>query len=169
MTTYAIATLHFPASTALATTVIGSITMFAGALAGGWLSDRWGRRGVMLWPRLLLTVVTWPLFLLLDAHPSAATLYATSIALNGLTALSGAASLVAIPELLPRAVRATGLSIAYAIGVSVFGGSTQFVITWLLGVTGDPSSPAWYVTAASLVTTVAILAVPESRGREIRS
>jgi MFS family permease len=169
MTTYAIATLHFPASTALATTVIGSVTMFAGALAGGWLSDRCGRRGVMLWPRLLLTLVTWPLFLLLDAHPSAATLYATSIALNGLTALSGAASLVAIPELLPRSIRATGLSIAYAIGVSVFGGSTQFVITWLLGVTGDPSSPAWYVTAASLVTTVAILAVPESRGREIRS
>jgi hypothetical protein len=83
--------------------------------------------------------------------------------------MSGAASLVAIPELLPRSIRATGLSIAYAIGVSVFGGSTQFIITWLLGVTGDPSSPAWYVTAASLVTTVAILAVPESRGREIEN
>jgi len=167
MTTYAIATLHFPASTALATTVIGGAAMFVGALGGGWLADRYGRWGVMMWPRLVLTLLTWPLFLLLDAYPGAVTLYATSIALSGLTALSGAASFVVIPELLPRAIRATVLSIAYAIGVSLFGGSTQFVITWLLHVTDNPVSPAWYVTATSLVTLIAIWFVPESRGREL--
>ena len=42
------------------------------------------------------------------------------------TAVSAAASLVAIPELLPCGIRATGLSNAYAIGVAVFGGTTQF-------------------------------------------
>jgi hypothetical protein len=111
--------------------------------------------------------VTWPLFLLIDLWPGVTTLYATTIALTGLTAVSATASLVAIPELLPRTIRATGLAIAYAVGVSLFGGSTQFVITWLLGATGNPSSPAWYITATSLISLLAMLAVPESRGRQL--
>lgn len=168
MTTYAINTLHFPASTALAATVIGGVSTFLFALIGGWLADRHGRRLVMLLPRLLLTIVTWPLFLMIDLWPGVATLYATTIALTGLTAVSATASLVAIPELLPRTIRTTGLAIAYAVGVALFGGSTQFVITWLLGVTGNPSSPAWYVTATSLISLLAMLAIPESRGRQLK-
>ena len=167
MTTYAIATLHLPASTALAATVIGGVSTFLFALIGGWLADRHGRRAVMLLPRLALTIVTWPLFLLIGLWPGPITLYATTIALTGLTAISATACFVAIPELLPRTIRATGLAIAYAVGVSVFGGSTQFVITWLLGATGNPSSPAWYVTATSLISLLAMLAVPESRGRQL--
>jgi hypothetical protein len=51
--------------------------------------------------------------------------------------------------------------------VSLFGGSTQFVVTWLLKVTGDPTSPAWYVTVTSVVTLAAMWAMPESRDRNI--
>lgn len=167
MTTYGIMTLHFAPSTAFAATVIGGVATFALSLVGGWLADRYGRRTVMILPRLVLTVATWPLFLLLDAHPSPFMLYATTAAMTGLTALSGVASFVAIPELLPRSIRATGVAVGYAIGVSVFGGSTQFVITWLLGATGNPTSPAWYVTATSLISLAAMLAVPESRGRRL--
>jgi hypothetical protein len=87
--------------------------------------------------------------------------------LTVLTAIGSTASLVAIPELLPRSIRATGLSIAYAVGVSLFGGSTQFVITWLLKVTGDATSPAWYVTITSIITLVAMWLTPESRDRDI--
>src|SRR4051812_19895099 len=60
MTTYAIAALKLPQTTALTATVVGGVALFVGALAGGWLADRYGRRGVMLWPRLLLTLTTWP-------------------------------------------------------------------------------------------------------------
>jgi len=74
---------------------------------------------------------------------------------------------VAIPELLPRPVRASGLSIAYALGVSIFGGTTLFVITYLIGATGDPTSPAWYVTLTSIVTAVAMWAIPETRRRAL--
>ena len=169
MTTYAIATLKLPPATALTATVVGGVALFAGALAGGWLADRYGRRGVMLWPRLLLTLTTWPLFLLLARQPSASTLYLVTIVLTVLTAVSSAASLIVIPELLPRSIRATGLSIAYAVGVSLFGGSTQFIITWLLKVTGDPTSPAWYVTITSVVTLAAMWVMPESRDRNIES
>jgi MFS family permease len=167
MTTYAIATLHLPPATALTATVVGGVALFVGALAGGWLADRYGRRGTMLWPRLLLTLTTWPLFVLLAHQPSAGTLYLATAVLTVLTAIGSTASLVVIPELLPRSIRATGLSIAYAVGVSLFGGSTQFVITWLLKVTDDPTSPAWYVTATSVITLAAMWVMPESRDRDI--
>ncbi|MBN9486292.1 MAG: MFS transporter [Alphaproteobacteria bacterium] len=168
MTTYAIATLRFPPSTALAATVIAGISTFLFALLGGWLADRYGRRMVMILPRLLLTVVTLPLFLMIGQWPGVTTLYATTIALSGLTAISATAALVAIPELLPRSIRTTGLAIAYAVGVALFGGSTQFIITWLLKVTNNnPSAPAWYITAASLISLIAMFAVPESRDRKL--
>jgi MFS family permease len=167
MTTYAISTLHLPSSTALTATVVGGVALFVGALTGGWLADRYGRRATMLWPRLLLTLTAWPLFLLLARQPSAGTLYLATTVLTVLTAIGSAASLVVIPELLPKAIRATGLSIAYAIGVSLFGGSTQFIITWLLKVTDDPTSPAWYVTLTGIITLAAMWVMPETRGRNI--
>ena len=77
-------------------------------------------------------------------------------------------SLVAIPELLPRGIRATGLSIAYAIGVALFGGTTQFIVTWLIGATGNAAAPAWYVAGTSLITAIAMMALPESRHRALQ-
>jgi MFS family permease len=163
MTTYAIATLHLPPSTALAATVVGGLATTVFALLGGWLGDLYGRRAVMLAPRVLTAVVTVPSFLLLNAFPNVVTLYVATVALTALTAMSGAATLTAIPELLPASVRAGGFAIAYAVGASLFGGTTQLVITWLMGVTGDPNTPAWYVTVTTLVSIAAILALPLPR------
>jgi MFS family permease len=167
LTTYAITTLHFSASVSLSATLVAGCSTFVFSLLGGWLADRHGRRIVMIAPRILLALLVWPAFLLLAAHPEPLTLYVVAVTLTALTALSSTASLVAIPELLPAAVRATGLGIVYAVGVSLFGGTTQFVITWLLGVTNDPVSPAWYVVATSLITLGAMFAMPESRYREL--
>jgi len=105
--------------------------------------------------------------MLLAAHPGIGMLLAVSSVLSALTAISGAASMTAIPELLPASFRATGLAIAYSIGVSLFGGSTQFIITWLIGATGNPAAPAWYMAAASVVSALAMLALPESRDRQL--
>ncbi len=167
LTTYAITTLHFSASISLSATLVAGCSTFVFSLLGGWLADRFGRRMVMIVPRILLTVLVWPAFLLLAWHPEALTLYVAAITLTALTAVSSTASLVAIPELLPASIRATGLGVTYAIGVSLFGGTTQFVITWLLGVTQNPVSPAWYVVITSLITLAAMLAMPESRHREL--
>ncbi|MGY2046723.1 MFS transporter [Methylobacterium sp. JK268] len=167
MTTYAIATLHFPDSTALAATVVVGLSITAGALIGGWLADRWRRRPVMLIPRVALAVLIVPLFLWISAIPTPATLFLATAVFTTLNAISSAAAFVVIPELLPRSVRATGLAVSYALGVSLFGGTTQVVITWLIGRTGSPVAPAWYVTATSLVTAAAMAALPESRDRAL--
>lgn len=169
MTTYAITTLKMSPVLAMGATVVGGLSTLVFSLVGGWACDRFGRRPTMFWPRVAAAVLTVPAFLLLIAQPSAGMLFTVSGFLAALTAVSGAASLVAIPELLPRGIRATGMSIAYAVGVSLFGGTTQFVITWLIGVTGNPAAPAWYVAGASVVTALAMLAMPESRGRELEN
>jgi MFS family permease len=167
MTTYAIATLKFPPLIAMGATVMVGLATLAFSLLGGWLCDRYGRKPVMLWPRIATAVLTVPAFGLLVSHPTQAILLVVTTFLAALTAVSAAASLVAIPELLPRGIRATGLSIAYAVGVALFGGTTQFIVTWLLGATGNPAAPAWYVAGTSVITAIAMMALPESRGRAL--
>lgn len=167
MTTYAITTLKMSPVLAMGATVVGGLSTLVFSLLGGWMCDRFGRKPTMFWPRVAAAVLTVPAFMLLVAQPSATTLFAVSGFLAALTAVSGAASLVAIPELLPRGIRATGMSIAYAVGVALFGGTTQFIITWLIGVTGNPAAPAWYVAGASVITALAMLALPESRDRAL--
>jgi MFS family permease len=167
MSTYAITTLNLPPTVSLAATLIGGATTFACALLGGWLGDRYGRKALVLWPRVALAIAIWPLFLMMSSAPSATTLWMATVVNAGLTALSAGISLVILPELLPKRARATGFAVSYAVGVSIFGGSTQLVVAWLIKVTGNPVAPAWYVMLASLVTIGAILALPETRDRKL--
>jgi MFS family permease len=132
------------------------------ALVGGWLSDRIGRRVVMIVPRALLVLITYPAFLLMIRYPGAATLLSMTALMSALTAMSAAPGLVAMTELFPRSVRSAALSVAYAIIVTVFGGTTQLVVAYLIGATGDPLSPAYYVILTSLVGVIAMLAFPET-------
>ena len=60
--------------------------------------------------------------------------------------------------------RALGLSIAYAFGVALFGGTAQLVITWLIKVTNNPAAPALYVLVTSLIAIVGILLMRETGG-----
>ncbi|MDE2254633.1 MAG: MFS transporter [Betaproteobacteria bacterium] len=163
MTTYAITALKMPAAVAMGATVAVGLFTLVFSIVGGWLCDRYGRKPIMFWPRVLAAVATVPAFLLLNAVPTPLTLVLVSAFLAALTAISGAASLVAIPEAFARRHRALGLGVAYAVGVSIFGGTTQFIITWLIHATGNPVAPAWYVTIASIVTAIAMLAMPETR------
>ncbi|KQP44645.1 MFS transporter [Pseudorhodoferax sp. Leaf274] len=167
MTTYAMATLKFAPLVAMGATVMMGVATFGFALLGGWLADRHGRKPVMLWPRLATALLVVPAFLWLIDQPSLPVLLAVTLVISALGAMSGGASITAIPELLPRGIRASGLSIAYAVGVSLFGGTTQFVVTWLIEATGNKAAPAWYVAITSLVTAAAMLAMPESRDRNI--
>ena len=169
MTTYAVTTLKLSPLISMAATVIFGLATLVFALLGGWLCDRYGRKPVMLWPRVALVLLTYPAFTLLIQHTSLLTLLCVTTLLAGLTGISGAASLVAIPELLPRHVRALGMSIAYAVGVSVFGGTTQLIITWLIAATGNPAAPAWYVTITSAISVLAMLALRETGGKPLES
>jgi hypothetical protein len=74
---------------------------------------------------------------------------------------------VLLPETLPAEIRTTGFSLIYTAGVTLFGGPTQLVLAWLIGTTGDPISPAYYLITTNLVSIVAMLFLKETKGKAL--
>jgi MFS family permease len=162
MTTYALTTLHLPTSISIAATLIVGLSIFVFSLIGGWLSDRIGRKPLMIWPKVLSIVLAYPAFWLLNTYRSAAVLLLVTAFAVSIGSL-GSVLIVAIPESLPRSVRSAGLAVSYALGVTIFGGTAQPIVAWLIHATQDPLSPAWYLILSGVVGLGAILMMPETR------
>ena len=162
MTTYARATLHMPSPVAFgATVVVGSVGMLANLL-GGWLSDRLGRRPVVIASLAVLLVLTFPCYALVSHVRTGAALFVAAGALSAAYATGAAAVLVAVTEALPQRTRAASLALIYAAAIATFGGSAQLVVAWLTRATGSPLAPAGYMAAAAAVALLAMLAMRET-------
>jgi MFS family permease len=162
MTTYALTTLGMPASEAMLATLVQGTVVAAGAFWAGRLSDRLGRKPVMIGSRIATILVIYPAFLLLVSQKTVWALLFVTVLLNSLTVLGAVAAIVALTEIFPNEVRSSGLAITYAVSVSAFGGTTQFAIAWLIGTTGEPLSPAYYVILTSAVSLWAMFQLPET-------
>jgi len=162
MTTYANVTLGMSSKIAFgATAVIGLSGVICDSL-GGWLSDRLGRKPVMIVPWLFLAVAVFPSFWLLERLRTGAALYTACAVLACLSTLSSATVIVAITESLPHRVRSGAIAITYAVAISVFGGSTQFLVAWLIRATGSPLAPGWYMFCGVAIGLIALSQLPES-------
>jgi MFS family permease len=166
MTTYAIATLHMRANVAFAATVVVGMSGVAVSLVSGALSDRIGRKPVMLVPAILLLVSILPAFYVILHFRTTATLLGATAALTCLAELSAGPMVVWLTESLPAAIRSSGVAVVYASAVAAFGGTTQYAVTWLIKKTGNPLAPAWYWTAATIVGIAAICVTHESAPRK---
>jgi MFS family permease len=160
MTTYALTSLGMPVSKAMLATIANGAVMAVAAVYGGRLSDRYGRKPVMILPRLALLIAVVPAFMLLIAHTTPVTLVLVTALLTLLGTLSAASVLTALGEVFPNEVRSSGLAVSYALSVSVFGGSTQFIVAWLIGVTGNRVSPGYYVVITSIISLWAMFRLP---------
>jgi len=162
MTTYAGSTLGMSANLALgATAVVGLCGVVCDPISG-WLSDRFGRKPVMIVPWIVLLLVIFPCFWLLATLRTGAALYGASVILAVASTLSSATVLVTITESLPHRVRSGSLSLIYAIAIAIFGGSTQFMVNWLTHITGNTLAPAWYMVGGVALGLVAIVLMPET-------
>jgi MFS family permease len=162
MTTYASVTLGMSTKVAFgATAVLGLSGVICDSL-GGWLSDRFGRKPIMIVPWLFLAIAVFPSFWLLERLRTGAALYLACAVLGGISTLSSATIIVAIVESLPHRVRSGGIAIIYALAISVFGGSTQFFVAWLIRATGNPIAPAWYMFCGVMLGLIALFQLPET-------
>ncbi|SDH65306.1 Predicted arabinose efflux permease, MFS family [Paraburkholderia steynii] len=167
LSTYAIKILHMPMSLALwASWTAALVTVICSPFAGS-LSDRYGRKRVLWVSRVLLIAGVYPAFMVINAVPTVPVLLSVVAVLGVLVAFTAVPNIVMLPEMFPREIRATGMSIVYCLGVSIFGGFAQFFATWLIQLSGNTLAPAWYLIGCGLVSLLALPFVRETAGRAI--
>lgn len=167
MATYAVTQLKMAPTTGLLAGITAGLVTLIAAPLGGMLSDEIGRKRVALISYLLILILIYPAFLYLNASPTLGTLLVIVAALAILNATGGATVIITLAEIFPVEVRATGMSLVYALGVAIFGGFGQFIVTWLISATGSPIAPAYYVMACALATIIALRSIPEMKGQAL--
>ncbi|MFF1743744.1 MFS transporter [Streptomyces mirabilis] len=162
---YLQSTLHTGFRQALLATVLANLGFAATIVPAGLLSDRIGRRPVLLTGAGLVVVLSVPLLNLLQDT-------GTSNAVKGL-AVCGAGAVVGLmagpgpamlSEMFPTSVRHTGLGLAYALSNAVFSGCAGLIITETMKRTGSVDIPAYYAAATCAVSALALATLPDNRG-----
>ena len=169
MTTYAQTTLHMGMQTGLLVAVTNGFAGFFASIAGGALSDRFGRRALLIWPRLLFLAAILPTFMLVVNIHQPVALLSLMAALSIIGNLSGVPAIIIITESLRKDVRGVGVATIYATAVAVFGGTTQPIVAWLDHATGNPLAIAWYLMGATCVGLVSSILITETVIREKRA
>jgi MHS family citrate/tricarballylate:H+ symporter-like MFS transporter len=162
MTTFAQNTLHVSSTLAFTTSMVGNGLQIGGALAGGWLADRYGRKPVMVWPQLLTLLLTYPVFLWIVGSPGALSLLVGFGLLSLIGSIPYTAFYATFAEGLPQNIRGGVFATIYAVAIATFGGTAQLVVTWLLHISGNPLAPAWYLLVAATVALVAMALMRET-------
>ena len=162
ITTYVQDSLHMSVGMAFgATVVVGIFAVMADPLSG-LLSDRVGRKPVMIGAAVVLLMVVVPAYAAMNRIRSAAVVFGVIAFLAVMQALFTVPALVTITEALPKPVRSGALAVIYALAISTFGGSTQFAIKWLTDATGSSLVPAWYISGALVIGLIAMVLVEET-------
>lgn len=158
---YLQSTLDASFQQALIATVLANLGFALTILPAGLLSDRIGRRPVMLAGALLVVVLALPLLgVLRDGGASAGVKGAAVLGAGAVVGLMAGPGPAMLAEMFPTSVRHTGLGLAYALSNAVFSGCAGLVITEAVQRTGNADVPAYYAAAACAVSVLALVTVP---------
>ena len=157
MTTYAITTLHLSPTIGTTLALTGSVAQIAGFALGAW-ADRFGRKPMLIASRVIFVIVIYPAYFVITSPTATAPVIVTiNMLLNFIFAIGIGATYAFLTEAFPKSVRSSGLGILYALGVTIFGGTTQFIVAWLIDWTKDPLVPAWYQIVANVAAIIGIM------------
>jgi metabolite-proton symporter len=165
--TFGAAVLKLSAKGALIVTLCVGISNFVWLPVMGGVSDRIGRRPILLASTVLSLATSYPALVWLTASPSFSRLLGVELWLSFLYASYNGAMIVFLTEFMPAEVRATGFSLAYSLATAIFGGFTPAICTYLIHATGNRAMPGvWLSFAAAMGLAATLLATTKSaRGK----
>jgi MHS family proline/betaine transporter-like MFS transporter len=159
MPLYAVKQLHMAAAASFGVVVLNGGLQFLLSPVMGALSDRIGRIRIMLTTSVLMGVLIYPMFALLQIHPTIGWL----LLLQAMAGIFKAAYSGPMPalmsEIFPVRVRSTGLSIGYSVGVTIFGGFAPTIVETFIHLTGDKLAPSYYVLLAAALSGISLVIV----------
>ncbi|MFC9694647.1 MFS transporter [Kribbella sp. NPDC056951] len=170
MPSYLQATLNATFQQALVATVLANAGFAASILPAGALSDRIGRRPVMMTGAALVVVLAFPLLNLLQDKDAGTAAKGAAVFVAGLVVgLMAGPGPAMLAEMFPTRARYTGLGLAYSLSNAVFSGSAGLIITELIKRTKNIDIPAWYVVVTCAVSVVALATLRgDDHRRELR-
>jgi len=147
--TFGKSVLKLSTSDSLLTTFCVGMSNFFWLPVMGALSDKVGRKKILLTFTLLPILTVYPIMHWLVANISFENLLVTELWLSFMYASYNGAAVVALTEVMPVHVRTVGFSLAYSLATAIFGGFTPMVCTWLIERTGDKAAPGYWMTFAA--------------------
>jgi MFS transporter, MHS family, proline/betaine transporter len=158
--------MHVSTARALDITTLALALQVVVAPVAGLITDRVGRRPVMLFVTIAGLLTAWPLWFALHQQSLAWIVFAQlSFALiNG---VGWALTISIMVELAPTRIRCSASGIAYNLCLGLLGGTAPWMATWLVARTADDFAPAWYIMAISVVALIATLRMPEMAGKTL--
>jgi MFS transporter, MHS family, citrate/tricarballylate:H+ symporter len=143
----------------LLVTLMVAVTNFIWNPVGGALSDRIGRKPVLLTIAILSLLTAYPALHWLIVAPTFGKMLAVEMMFSFYFGVYSGTMLGALVEVVPAHVRTTCFSLAFALAAGLFGTFTPFASTWLIQHTGDKASPGYWLMCAAACGIVAALAI----------
>jgi metabolite-proton symporter len=160
--------LHLASRDSLIVTLcVGASNLFWLPVMGA-LSDRIGRRPLLIFCTVIMLVTAYPTMLWLVGAPSFGRLLAVELWLSFIYGSYNGAMVVFLTEIMPIDVRTSGFSLAYSFATAIFGGFTPAITTYLIHLTGNRAVPGlWLSFAAAFGLVAALLARPEPKPAKV--
>ena len=155
--TFGKSVLHLSTTDALVVTLCVAVSNFFWLPVMGALSDRVGRKPLLVVFTVLTIFTAYPALKWLVASPGFGRMLEVELWLSFLYASYNGAMVVALTEVMPVDVRTVGFSLAYSLATALFGGFTPAVATGLIEWSGDKAAPGWWMTAAAACGLMATL------------
>ncbi|HWW07307.1 MFS transporter [Collimonas sp.] len=161
--------LKLSTADSLIVTLCVGISNFIWLPVMGALSDRLGRRPILIFFTALTILSAYPAMTWLTGAPSFEKMLVVELWLSFLYASYNGAMVVALTEVMPVEVRTAGFSLAYSLATAIFGGFTPAIATALIEATGDKAAPGLWMTFAAVCGLIATLVLYRKRSVKYRA